>query len=106
MVIQVTVKETGKNSTKDNYEIFSSYVKSFNSLPDVMKWLKETYGNKKRNAMYVDDKDGNPKKVGWMIGYWNQDMSHPYRDDGKPNKWLQQDWIEVVNVDYSRLKLK
>jgi len=65
--------------------------------------LKERYGNKKGQPMFIDDKSGKPHKIGKIFGFKNADISHPYTDEGKKNEWYQEDWVELKKVKKQEL---
>lgn len=93
-MIQLKIVRTGKGySPKDQWTRFDDELKSFATMQDAKEWIKENYGKAKRVPMFVDTKDGQSKKVGYVIGFRNSDISHY-----PVNKWLQQDWIEFREV--------
>ncbi len=93
-MIQLNITMTGKGySPKDKWSNFGQDTKNFTSIQDAKDWLKEQYGKAKRVSMFIDLKDGKSKRIGYVIGFRNSDMSH-YPVD----KWLQQDWIEFREV--------
>ena len=62
------------------------------------EWLEDEYGTSKRQPMYVDDKDGNTHKVGYVIGFRSR-----YDDSQKP--CLEQHWIGFNKVTYENVKI-
>jgi hypothetical protein len=86
-----TAKGYGKNEKWSRFDDKTEY---FPTLKDAKDWIKKEYGKAKRVPMYVDTKDGNSKKVGYVIGFRNDDISHV-----PVEKWLQQDWIEFREVN-------
>jgi hypothetical protein len=97
-MIEAHITMTGKSyDPRDEYRIFGEDRKVFADMGEVRQWLDEQYGSSRRQAMYVDTKDGRTKRCGYVIGFRNADLSH-YPVD----KWLQQDWIsfsECKTVD-------
>lgn len=96
MTYELLITETGKSfSPRDTFRIFHEERKGgFETMADVHAYLRERYGNSKRAAMYHDVKDGPPKRIGWVIGFRNSDISHYPVDH-----WIQQDWITVKQCD-------
>lgn len=93
-MIQLFIVNTGKGySPKDDWRRFDSQTKNFANLKDAKEFLKETYGRCKRVPMFVDTKDGKPKKVGWVFGFRNSGWG-----SGSQDKWIQQDWVEFREV--------
>ena len=89
-MIELYITMTGKSfSPKDKFTIFGDDKKRFEDMAKAKAWIKEFYGNKKRSPIYVDTKDGQTKKVGYVIGFRNADWSH-----APVQHWIQQDWIE------------
>jgi hypothetical protein len=72
----------------------------FKSKEELDNWLKEKYGTKKGQPMYRDSPTGEAVQTGKIYGYWNEDISHPYNDDGTKSKWFQQDWVEIREVEH------
>ena|SRR5258708_35617139 len=85
-----TAKPIGR--TDESYTIFDVQKKQFASLPEVSKYLAETYGDCKRQTMFIDTKQGIAKQAGWVYCFKNNDISH----NSKP--WYQQDWVEVREI--------
>lgn len=91
-MIKVQITITGKSySPKDSWRIIGEETKTFPDIKSAKDWIKENYGNSKRSPMYIDTKEG-VKKVGYVIGFRNSDISHLPVD-----KWLQQDWISFYD---------
>lgn len=105
MPIRVIITSTGRNSMKDKPSIFDEETKLFKNREDALKFIKEKYGKvKTRKPMYVDDKKGKIQKIGYIFGFWNEDISHPYTEEGKKNRWYQEDWVELREEKYSPIK--
>lgn len=99
-MIQLHITRTGKSfSPKDDYSIFDTETKQFDSLKDAKDFLKQEYGSCKRSKMFADLKDGSSKHIGYVYGFKNKDWSH------NSQSWLQQDWIDFSKVTYSRITL-
>lgn len=100
-MIQLCITMTGKSfSPKDKFSTFGEDTKTFSTLQEAKRWLKEQYKKSKRVPMYVDMKDGEPKRIGYVIGFRNADYSH-----SPVQKWIQRDWVEfreVVTINPNR----
>ena len=61
------------------------------TLPDLKKKLANHYGKSWNNKrpVYRDMKDGSVKRTGWVIGM--------RMAEGR-DKWLQQDWVSIVEI--------
>lgn len=91
-MIQVIITITRKSyNPKDEYRTFDKETLTFADKDEANKALAERYGKswKRRNKMYVDDKDGKALHCGYIVGFKADDISHT-----PVQKWLQQDWIE------------
>jgi hypothetical protein len=98
---EVIIIRRGKTSARAQWEGFDDERKLFHTYEEVKAWLKETYGTHRRRPMYVDTKSGETKRIGYVISLgWVKDISHPWTDTGKENKWLQEDWVEIREVTY------
>ena len=66
------------------------------TLSDLKKKLADHYGRswKRKQPMYRDQPDGKPIRVGWVVGM--------RMVDGR-DKWLQQDWVSIVEVREAKL---
>jgi hypothetical protein len=93
---RVIITQTGRNSMKEKPDTFNEESKLFKSLEDAKAYVKEKYGKvKTKKPMFIDGADGKPKKIGYIFGFWNQDMSH-----SGGNKWFQEDWVEIRTESY------
>lgn len=95
MTLQVTIEQTGKSfHPSSDWQMLSDRPERFRfeSMTEVREYLKERYGNSKRQPMYRDTKDGTIR-CGWVIGFRNADWSH-----SPVQHWLQQDWVMVEEV--------
>ena len=94
---EVKISKTGKpfKSSTEQYEVFDTEKKEFPNVKEARKYVRELYGKKRGQPMFVDNASGHPVEVGKIYGFQNRDISHPYDDDGKPNKWFEQDWVEI-----------
>lgn len=85
--------------SREPYTIFHSETLKFSIIQEAKAYLKEYYGAKRPLIMYKDSNNPHkPHKVGYVYSFPNEDISHPYTDDGKPNRWYQQDWCELSEV--------
>ncbi len=95
------IKETGRNSLKEEAAMFNRIEKDFESLEDVKNFIVERYGKmpSRKAKVYVDTKDGKSRQVGFCHSYWNKDWSH-----NMPS-WYQTDWVEVIKIkeDFERI---
>lgn len=94
-MIRITIKSTGKDHLKqETANLFDVIHKTVLDIKEAQEFLTEQYGKLPggRNKVYVDDKDGNAKVLGFTHSFWNKDWSH----DSKP--WFQTDWITAVYV--------
>ncbi len=95
-MIELIITKTGKEYGKSkDYRIFDNDRKVFVSLKDAKQWLKENYGNCKKQKMFIDLKSGETKQSGYIYSFHNSDLSH-----SPVEKWLQQDWVEIREVNY------
>jgi hypothetical protein len=92
-MVQLVITRTSKlMGGKDRtWEVFDEETKTFKNLSEARNWIKEQYGKAKKSPMFVDDKEGKTKKVGYIYGMKNYDWD---RDTGKKVNYYQQDWIE------------
>ena len=97
MYYKVSVDYVGKSvGTKgfDGWNKLYSEDKSFATLQDAKKFIKETYGNKSRQKMYVDKKDGSTQHVGYIYKMGiERDWSH-----NEPDRWYEQHWVACTEV--------
>ena len=93
-------KASKKIASKEDYTHFDQLKKRFDNLKEAKKWLKETYGKCKKEKMYVDLKSGRSRHIGYIYSFRNADMSHY-----PVSKWLQQDWVDFLEVKYNRINL-
>ena len=77
------------NKKENYYTQFDSENLDFKTLEDVKSELEERYGNCKRIYSYIDDKEGNAKKSGYIYCFKNKDWSH------NSEWWYQQDWVNI-----------
>jgi len=96
-MIHLSIFRTGKGySLEDKYETFDNETRTFETLRDAKKYLKEIYGNCKREYMYRDKTDGTTIKVGYIYSFNNR---------SPVEKWGQKDWIEICEVTYKHIEL-
>lgn len=89
-MIQLLITKQGKSySPRSNWATFDNEMKNFVTMQEAMTWLKEEYGKCKRVRMYVDDKNGKARHIGYIYSFHNSDISH-----SPIEKWIEQDWIE------------
>ncbi len=102
MSLQLVITKLSKLYDKrDQYSIFDVESKYFSSIKEAKSWIKETYENKKKTAMFKDDIEGNTiGQIGYVIGFRNYDWD----DKGKRVNFLEQHWIEFRQNDPIILK--
>lgn len=91
-MVRVMLTTTTKSySPKDQWRRTWDEELVFDLEEEFQDWMRERYGKSRRRSMYRDTKNG-PKKVGWVIGFRNEEYDH----DGRGKyRFLQQDWVEV-----------
>jgi len=91
--LQITMTSKGYGKS-DKWQRFDKQTKHFSTLLEAKEWIKKTYGKSKKVPMYVDLKtNGGSKKIGYVIGFRNADMSHY-----PVEKCIQRDWIAFREV--------
>lgn len=87
-MIELSITRTAKAfGNQDDYTIYDEATKYFTDLAEAKEWLKEEFGNSKRQPMYVDNKDGSTRKVGHVYGFKND-----------YDKCYEQAWIRYFKV--------
>lgn len=95
-MIQLVIRKSSKSyNPKSNWSIFDIEKKLFNEVKEAKEWIKKTYGKSKKRPMYIDDKNGNSKKIGYVIGFRNWDYEQ---------KWIEQHWIGFEKVEELEIK--
>lgn len=98
-------KETNKEG-EENFKIslFNKIEENFKTLNDVISFLKHRYYkiklsniNKTENSIFIDDLKGESEKIGFIVNYWNSDISH------NSKKWMQKDWITIAKIEENYL---
>ena len=79
-------------SLVSGYTCFDERVETFKTEKEALDYLKENYQKHKKEKMFIDDKEGNAKQVGWIYSFKNKDWSH------NSEWWFQQDWVELRKV--------
>jgi len=87
-------KQAKPAGNRSNYYTYDKQTKQFRDMKEFKQWLKEEYGNSKRQTMYRDDKNENAVKVGYVIGFKTKEY-----EDGKYRTYYESHWIEVVEVE-------
>lgn len=95
---KIVITETGRNSLKEDAEIFNEVVKNVATLEEAKKYIFERYGRtpQGRKKVYI----GNSTEVGFIHSYWNRDYSHNRKS------WFQTDWITVSEVTEKPILIK
>ena len=88
---QLIISETGRNSLKEEANLFNTIDESFTDLEELKNYITDRYGKlpKGRNKIFIDDKEGKAQEIGFLYSFWNSDISH------NSKAWFQTDWIEV-----------
>jgi len=97
---EVSVRCTGKtvgDKRQAGFDLLDIYVKTFGTIAEAKAFIKEQYGGRKKQKMFVDKKDGSTQHVGYIYSLGIvEDVSHTRSEDNKP--WYQQDWVEVKEI--------
>jgi nicotinamide riboside kinase len=95
-MIRITIESTGKSHLKQKTaSLFETTHETVLDIKEAREFLIDRYGKLPggRNKIYVDDKDGNTKVLGFTYSFWNNDISHV-----PVVSWYQTDWITAVYV--------
>lgn len=91
---EIHITSTAKSyRPDDDYRVFDEQRLITHSIDEVREKLRELYNDCKRVPMYVDGKDREPKQVGWVYCFNNDENVR-----GELQKWRQQDWVQVVKL--------
>jgi len=97
MYIQATISKTSKGyHPKDERQCYDKQTICFPDLKTVKAWLKEEYAGHTKSPMYIDKKNGTSIKVGWIIGFKNEQYNN---ETGKHEKFTEQHWIHLETVE-------
>lgn len=97
-MIELRIQKTAKTNPKDHYSIFDEETKQFADLNEAKQYLKDEYGTHKRSPMFQDNKQGESKRIGFVVGFRNSQY-----EDGKTIHFLQQDWISFYKKEVLEL---
>ncbi|MEA1878667.1 MAG: hypothetical protein U9N86_17630 [Bacteroidota bacterium] len=95
-MIEITIECVGKDHLKqETGNLFDIIHETVLDIKEAQEFLIDRYGQlpKGLNKVFVDDKDGNSKVVGFTYSFWNKDISH----NGK--SWFQTDWITAAYIE-------
>jgi hypothetical protein len=95
-MIKITIESTGRSHLKqETASLFDVTHETVFDIKAAQEFLTERYGKLPggRNKIYVDDKDGNAKVLGFTYSFWNNDISHV-----PVVSWFQTDWITAAYV--------
>lgn len=94
-MIKITIESVGRDSLRKTGNLFDVSHETVLDIKEAQKLLIERYGKMPggRNKIYIDDKDGNAKVLGFTHSFWNNDISHNNKS------WYQTDWITAVYVE-------
>ena len=79
---------------QNNYYVYDKETKQFKDMKEFKMWLKDEYGNSKRQTMFNDTKDRESVKVGYVIGFKTKEF-----DYGKYKTYYERHWVKVVEVE-------
>ena len=94
-MIRITIESTARNSLKETGSMVDVVHETVINTKEAQEFLIERYGKLPggKSKVYIDDKDGNAKVVGFTYSFWNKDISH------NSKSWYQTDWITAVEVE-------
>lgn len=101
---EVLVQQTSKavGNSKQNYSTFNEQTHRFNAIKEIKEWLKNKYGNCKKEKIYRDGKNPNTTvHVGYIYCFKNSDYSH-----APVESWYQQDWVTVYEIKSTPIIIK
>ena len=89
-MIELHIDETVKGySAKERWSLMNQKVEYFPTLIEAKQWINKTYKKHRRHPIrFSNVENGDIKKVGYIVGFHNDDISHY-----PVVKWLQRDWI-------------
>jgi hypothetical protein len=94
---EVHISQTAKPiGSKKSYEIYNQETKTFKNEEELNKFLEENYKNRKKQKMFIDDKEGNHYHIGYIYGFKTEAYD---RDKGKNIHYFQKDWVEIRKVN-------
>ena len=88
-----TIKTAKPFGNKGNYQVFDGGTKKFKTLEEVKEYLRDEYGNCKRDKQYIDNENNGAVHTGYVYCFKNSDISHD--SEG----WYQQDWVTIYNIE-------
>lgn len=89
---EVIITCTGGNTEEDEFSVFDDDTQIFNTLEEVVQWVKREYGHAKRSLSYITV-NGESVPCGYVFTFENSDISH-YPVD----KWIQRDWVNIDKI--------
>lgn len=101
MFCEVTIISTSAKPGASDYSTFDARTERYGSEQEVAAWLRETYGDCKRDKMYVDKTDGSIEHVGYIYCFRNADWSH-----APVERWNQRDWVCIYAVSAERVIIR
>ena len=98
MFYELSITETARNAPQldiDENRVFNKTVESFQTVEQVNEFLEDRYNKipTGKNKIYRDQKNSEPKVVGFLHSFWNKDWSH------NSKSWWQTDWITINKVN-------
>ena len=95
---EVDILCTGRDKSDDKFYELDRILKQFDTVDEVVTWIKEKYNFKgvERKLMY----HGDMEPCGYVFSYKNADVSH-----APVEEWDQADWVSVSKV-HSELVFK
>lgn len=100
-MIEIEIIETASNATNQEKSTFNKFSIYCNDTNEATTKLVERYGKmpSTHKKIFVDDKEGKSKVVGFTYSFWTSDISH------NSKKWHQMDWISIYKVTKEPIKL-
>lgn len=93
-MIKIAIQSTARNSLKETPEMFDVTHETVLDIKEAQEFLIDRYGKLPggKSKVYVDDKSGNTKVLGFTHSFWTSDISH------NSKSWHQTDWVTAVYV--------
>jgi hypothetical protein len=62
----------------------------FPTLKEAKKWIRDNIGKRPKSGMFIDLKNGESKKIGWVYSRYQNYYDKPFK------RYIQGVWIEVT----------
>ena len=98
---KINISHTGKLSgSKEEFMGQYEEIETFKTIEEVRDYIEERYIHNSRDLVYVDSKDGDAIKVGYVYkGICDESDYGQY----PPRKIVFNDWVEVTKVTESKV---